>query len=96
MKKEKFSLGRLKKIPRNQLLIGGLAGVLLLVIAIPVEKKADIGEGQEQGQEQDAGQGSYEDMGDYAKRMERRLKKILGDMEGVGKVEVMITLKDEG
>ena len=46
MKKEKFSLGRLKKIPRNQLLIGGLAGVLLLVIAIPLEKKADIGEGQ--------------------------------------------------
>ena len=34
MKKEKFSLGRLKKIPRNQLLIGGLAGVLLLVIAM--------------------------------------------------------------
>ena len=62
MKKEKFSLGRLKKIPRNQLLIGGLAGVLLLVIAIPVEKKADIGEGQEQGQEQDAGQGSYEEI----------------------------------
>ena len=60
MKKEKFSLGRLKKIPRNQLLIGGLAGILLLVIAIPSEKKADIGKGQEQGQEQDAGQDSYE------------------------------------
>lgn len=96
MKKEKFSLGRLKKIPRNQLLIGGLAGILLLVIAIPTEKKADTQKGQEQEQGQEAGQGSYEDMGDYAKRMERRLKQILGDMEGVGKVEVMITLKDEG
>ncbi len=96
MKKEKFSLGRLKKIPKNQLLVGGLVGILLLVLAIPTEKKADTGKEQGQGQEQDAGQGPYEDVGDYAKRMERRLKQILGDMEGVGKVEVMITLKDEG
>ena len=94
MKKEKFSLGKLKKIPRNQLLIGGLAGILLLVIAIPVEKRANTKEGQ--GQQQEAEQSIDEGMGDYAKRMERRLKEILGDMEGVGKVEVMITLKDEG
>lgn len=92
MKKEKFSLGKLKKIPRNQLLIGGLAGILLLVIAIPAEKKADIGKEQQQVTEQVSDEG----MGDYAKQMERRLKQILGDMDGVGKVEVMITLKDEG
>lgn len=92
MKKVKFSLDKLKKIPKNQLLIGGLAGILLLVIAIPVEKKAQSDE--EPGQV--AEQSSDEGMGDYAKRMERRLKEILGDMQGVGKVEVMITLKDEG
>lgn len=92
MKKEKFFLDRLKKIPKNQLLIGGLAGILLLVIAIPVEKKAEPDAGMKQAEEQSTG----ENTGDYAKRMERRLREILGDMEGVGKVEVMITLKDEG
>ncbi len=39
MKREKFSMDRLKKISKNQLLIGGLAGILLLVIAIPVENR---------------------------------------------------------
>lgn len=92
MKRDKNFLERLKKIPKNQLLIGGLAGILLLVIAIPAEKKADSNEGTEQIVEQSAD----ESTGDYAKRMERRLEGILGDMEGVGKVKVMITLKDEG
>ena len=93
MKKDKFSLDKLKKIPKNQLLIGGLAGILLLVIAIPIEKKPEAGEEREQVVEQ---QSADEDNGDYAKRMERRLEKILENMVGVGKVEVMITLKDEG
>ena len=93
MKKEKFSLDKLKKIPKNQLLIGGLAGILLLVIAIPIDKKPDSKEEQEQVVEQ---QSSSEDNGDYARRMERRLEKILENMVGVGKVEVMSTLKDEG
>lgn len=92
MKKEKFSLDKLKNIPKNQLLIGGLVGILLLVIAIPIDKKPDSGDDQEQVIEQN----SYEETGDYAKRMERKLKKILENMVGVGKVEVMITLKDEG
>ncbi len=92
MKKAKFSLDKLKKIPKNQLLIAGLAGILLLVIAIPVEKKTDSA--KEPGQA--AEQPMDEVTSDYAKRMERRLKQILEDMQGVGKVEVMITLKDEG
>ncbi|MCI9448119.1 MAG: stage III sporulation protein AG [Lachnospiraceae bacterium] len=94
MKKDRFSLDKLKKIPKNQLLIGGLAGILLLVIAIPVEKKADSG--GEPEQEWEAGQTSEEDTGDYARRMELKLRKILGNIEGVGQVEVMITLKDDG
>lgn len=94
MKKDRFSLDKLKKIPKNQLLIGGLAGILLLVIAIPVEKKAEPG--GEPEQEWEAGQTSEEDTGDYARRMELKLRKILGNIEGVGQVEVMITLKDDG
>lgn len=94
MKREKFSLDKLRKMPKNQLLIGGLAGVLLLVIAIPTDKKEDPDGGK--GQKQVAEQPSYGGTGDYAKRMERRLKRILEDMAGVGEVEVMITLQDEG
>lgn len=92
MKKERIFLNKIKKIPKNQLLIGGLAGILLLVIAIPVEKKAESTEQAEQTLEQTAD----ESVGDYAKRMERRLGEILEDMENVGKVKVMITLKDGG
>lgn len=92
MKNEKFSMDRLKKISKNQLLIGGLVGILLLVIAIPVENRENTRE--ESRQEQD--QGETESGGDYGKRLERRLEEVLKDMEGVGKVKVMITLQDEG
>ena len=74
MKKQRFSLNMLKKIPKNQLLIGGLAGVLLLVIAIPVDKKEKTQ--QEQMQELTQGQSSYEDTGDYGKRLERKLEQF--------------------
>ncbi len=94
MKKQRFSLNKLKKIPKNQLLIGGLAGILLLVIAIPVDKKEKVQ--QDQMQELTQGQSSYEDTGDYGKRLERKLEQVLEQMEGVGNVEVMITLKDQG
>ena len=36
-KREWFSLEKVKGISKNQLLIGGLAGVLLLIIALPAE-----------------------------------------------------------
>ena len=42
-KKGWFSMENLKGISKNQLLVGGLAGILLLVIALPTEqgKKPD-------------------------------------------------------
>lgn len=40
-KKEWFSLEKIKGISKNQLLIGGLAGILLLVIAMPVNTDKD-------------------------------------------------------
>ncbi len=94
MKKEKFSMDRLKNISKNQLLIGGLVGILLLVIAIPVEHREDARE--ESQREQSQGESSSGNGGDYGKRLERRLEEVLKDMEGVGKVKVMITLQDEG
>lgn len=91
-----MQLKDLKKIPKNQILIGGLAGILLLVIAIPVdsgkknkEETADVNEPTSYS-ESEGNSASYE------KSMERRLTEVLESMDGVGKVEVMITLKDNG
>ena len=95
-KREWFSLEKVKGISKNQLLIGGLAGVLLLIIALPAEtdKKREQRMPDEDNSgktEQDAGNDTS-----YGKELERKLERILGEMEGVGKVEVMITLKDDG
>lgn len=87
---------RWKKWKKDQWLIVFLAGVLLLVIAIPTgsnknEEDADAGAisktTQKTEQSQDA---SYED------QLENRLEEILGRVDGVGQVQVMITLKDKG
>ena len=64
---------------RNNLLILALLGVLVLVLAIPTEKKTeskmDFKENEEAGGEQ----------------LEERLERILKHTEGVGEVRVMIT-----
>ena len=99
-KKERFSFKKIKEISKNQLFIGGLAGILLLVIAMPAGQKKDPSSGQkggilegEEGSTETAAVSSYSS---YEKELERKLEQILGEMEGVGKVEVMITLRDEG
>lgn len=88
-------LENLKKIPKNQILIGGLFGVLLLVIAIPVDSSKKNTKENDNTKEQEI---VYEETqaGVYEKKMERRLETVLKSVEGVGKVEVMITLKDSG
>ena len=88
MKREKW-----KKIPKNQILIGGLVGILLLVIAIPIDggKKKT----QEISTQQTMSEGESQE-GVYEKKLERRLTEVLEKKDGVGKVEVMITLKDNG
>ena len=93
---------KLQKMPKNQLLIAGLLGVLLLVIAMP----ADSGNGayhfleeskEEESGESDTGGGlPSANTAVYEKQLERRLTEVLQTMEGVGRVEVMITIKDSG
>ena len=95
-KKGWFSMENLKGISKNQLLVGGLAGILLLVIALPTEqgKKPEGG-----GSEAHSGapvEKAYTDPESYGRELERKLEQILAEMEGVGKVEVMITLQDDG
>ena len=88
-----------KKLKKDQWLILFLAGILLLVIALPT----DCGGGQE-----DQGTGGSSLSGntaqspsdtaaaDYEEALEQRLAEALSSMEGVGKVQVMITFRDSG
>ena len=81
---ERFSV---KKIKKDQLLIFLLAGVLLLVISMPVENgKSEIKKESSKEKIQNREE-------DYVSYMEKHLEEVLTQMEGVGDVTVMITLK---
>ena len=84
-------VGVLKK--KESLVILFIVGLLLLVIALPTKK--------ESGETADSNIQTKEsiktdDEEDYCESLERRLEEILSCIEGVGKVKVMITLKDTG
>ena len=82
---------KLKSLKKDQILIGILVGVLLLVIALP------------QGEENGTGQADTEKVSesvsqpaDKTGQMEQELQSILEQVQGVGKVRVMITIKSYG
>ena len=77
----------IKKLKKEQLLIGALIGILLLVIAIPVPKI-----------EKEAVLGTEEPVLESAleQTTEEQLKSILQKISGVGRVEVLITYEDHG
>ena len=80
-----------EKLPKkNQLLILLLTGILLLVIVVPLpeETKEDSTAAVEAG----AGNGTGTDAQDYEGYLEERTAEALRQVEGVGEVEVMITL----
>ena len=87
-----------KKLRKDQWTILFLAGILLLVIALP----SSCGEKKEQQSENGAalngGEKGSEKGGtaDYEQQLEQRLAEALSSMEGVGKVQVMITFRDSG
>jgi len=86
-----------KKMKKDQWLILFLAGVLLLVVAMPTGRSSSkTAKGQNAQTEiaQTNGTGSGES--DYEKTLETRLAQILEGMDGVGKVQVMITFQDQG
>lgn len=75
---------------RDKLVLLVLTGILLLVVAWPVS-----GDHKTKSSEQEAGQSSASAQAtdDYALVMEQRLTAILENVDGAGKVQVMITLK---
>ena len=84
---------------KSQLLLLLLVGMLLLVIAIPVtpsgEKKESDTFQKETGETgvKRSGQMNKDTMEEYEAILERRVASALEYVEGVGKTEVMITLK---
>ena len=75
----------LKNMDRQKWIVCILIGVLLLVIAIPVDsKKQDAGT-------QESVQTKETESSSYVEQMERELEDLLGQMDGVGAVRVMIS-----
>lgn len=82
-----------KKMKKGDWLILVLAGVLLLILAMPVK---DGTTEKEVTTEEASQKQTKEEKDDYAEVLEERLERVLEQMDGVGKVKVMITLSDYG
>ena len=99
--KWKDILGKIKgkkMLPqKNQLLILLLVGILLVVIAIPTSNKK---KGSASDDSKDSGNdsaASYVNTDEeYEQYLEKRVARALEYVQGVGKAEVMITLKSSG
>jgi stage III sporulation protein AG len=73
-----------------------LVGVLLLVAAMPSGGYGKyLAESKKKGTAQEKTEQKYEKE-DYAEYLEHKLEQVLGQMEGVGKVSVMVTVADQG
>lgn len=82
---------------QNVWLTGVLAGLLLLVIAIPSGKTSEERTGAESaGLEKTADKTEEYGLWENARQMEKRLESVLGQVEGVGEVKVMITFQSSG
>lgn len=79
-----------KQLGKNQWLIILLIGVLLVIIALPTEEKENKTTEDTTVIEQTVQ--DKNEMEEYQKKMEQQLEALLSQMEGVGKVQVMVTL----
>lgn len=99
-KELKQKLKNLKNMKKDQWLIVILAGVLIFVIALPTgDTKKKEASKKESNTAQQTTKKEYtqeEETEDYETYLEKRLEDLLGKMEGVGKVQVMVMLEDNG
>lgn len=85
-----------RKMKKSDWLILVLAGVLILILAMPVKQKEEPDQTLNQTEEIESEKKQEREAETYAEELEERLEKVLEHMEGVGKVQVMITLSDLG
>ena len=83
-----------ERLPKkNQLIILLLTGILLLVIVVPLPENADQDSADPvTASAQEGNEGSQK----YEEYLEKRTEETLRHVEGVGEVEVMITLRSTG
>lgn len=92
---EIFTVEFWKKRKKTDWVLILLTGVLLLVITMPTSDNKTTKKQQENanGQVENI---SNQQTADYRKELEQELRRMLQNMQGIGKVEVMITLQDTG
>lgn len=86
---------KIKGLKKNHWLLLLLAGLLLLVIAMPAGKKetrSDTAKTKESPEKETDKSGEKS----YGEELEEQLTSLLEQIEGVGEVKVMITLEDTG
>lgn len=86
--KEWFSLGKLKSLGMDKLIICLLVGIFLLVICIPTRMRKE-------GEEEKKAEAGSEEIQTEVEVLEERLAAMLQKVQGVGLVEVMITVTGE-
>lgn len=93
---ELFKEIKLPKLKKTDWIALALTGAILLIIALPQKKENEVTNAEEIVREEVAPSGSNSQQESYVSYLENRLEEILGQMEGVGKVKVMITVSDTG
>lgn len=91
---------KVSKEKKEKAVIGFLIGIFFLLIATPVSSVSDhktkSTKNEAADEEQETRQITNVDSDAYIKQMENKLEETIQAMEGVGEVEVMITLKNNG
>ena len=80
-------------VKKENMVVVALIGVLLLVIAIPTKPNSDSQQEKSIQTKNIEKQEEIDSDSDYISALEVRMEDFLSNMEGVGKVKVMITLK---
>ena len=94
-----FRQKRWRKLKKTDWAVIALTGVLLMILAIPTGDKKQGGEPvltKENTEETVTEKTKTVQKDDYISDLENKLEKVLSQMEGVGKVAVMITVSDNG
>lgn len=87
-----------KLLKKENMLVFALLGILLLVIAIPLEgdKKEQVEEKEKKEDDNEEEKITQEVLQDdnleYCLQLEQRIEELLSQMDGVGKVHAMVTL----
>lgn len=101
--------GKWKQLKKSDWIVAALVGVLIMIIALPDGSNSPASGWMNEAQKSEAKnqpgskeetdyerQESGQDIDAYTDRMEEKLEKVLSQMDGVGEVEVMITVSDKG